>query len=120
LVLSSETDFDADYCWYPTLEEAYRKSRLIEEFECLNGTLALLFSLLNLRVRIGGQLALPVDEPVGDSTATASYKQCQSLYRFVISPSQPLYVGAGLKEQQFRRCDEQQSMQVFRCRHTRA
>ena len=33
LVFSSHNDFDADYCWYPSLEQAYRESRLREEFE---------------------------------------------------------------------------------------
>jgi hypothetical protein len=32
LVFSSHKNFDADYCWYPSLEMAYRESRLIEEF----------------------------------------------------------------------------------------
>lgn len=31
LVFLSHRDFDADYCWYPTLEDAYRDSRLLEE-----------------------------------------------------------------------------------------
>ena len=31
LVFSSHNNFDADYCWYPSLEMAYRESRLIEE-----------------------------------------------------------------------------------------
>jgi hypothetical protein len=33
LVFSSKTNSDADYCWYPNLEEAYKESRLIEAFE---------------------------------------------------------------------------------------
>jgi len=33
LVFSSHSNFDADYCWYPSLEEAYKESRLIEEYE---------------------------------------------------------------------------------------
>jgi hypothetical protein len=33
LVFSSHDNFDADYCWYPSLEEAYKESRLIEEFQ---------------------------------------------------------------------------------------
>jgi|ERR1700722_7826686 len=33
LVFSSHDNFDADYGWLPTLEEAYRDSRLIEEFQ---------------------------------------------------------------------------------------
>ena len=33
LVFLSHRDFDADYCWYPTLEQAYKESRLIEEHE---------------------------------------------------------------------------------------
>jgi len=33
LVLSSHDNFDADYCWYPSLEETYKESRLIEEFQ---------------------------------------------------------------------------------------
>lgn len=32
LVFSSHDNFDADYCWYPSLEEAYKESRLVEEF----------------------------------------------------------------------------------------
>jgi hypothetical protein len=32
LVFVSHSNFDADYCWYSTLEQAYRESRLIEEF----------------------------------------------------------------------------------------
>jgi hypothetical protein len=31
LVFLSHRDFDADYCWYSTLEDAYRDSRLLEE-----------------------------------------------------------------------------------------
>ena len=31
LVFSSHDNFDADYCWLPSLEAAYRDSRLIEE-----------------------------------------------------------------------------------------
>jgi hypothetical protein len=31
LVFLSHRDFDADYCWYPTLEDAYKDSRLLEE-----------------------------------------------------------------------------------------
>jgi hypothetical protein len=33
LVFSSHDNFDADYSWFPTLEKAYRDSRLIEEFQ---------------------------------------------------------------------------------------
>lgn len=33
LVFLSHSGFDADYCWYPTLESAYRDSRLIEEYQ---------------------------------------------------------------------------------------
>jgi hypothetical protein len=33
LVILSHIDFDADYCWYSTLEVAYRESRLIEEYQ---------------------------------------------------------------------------------------
>jgi hypothetical protein len=33
LVFSSHDNFDADYCWYPSLEEAYKESRLVEEFK---------------------------------------------------------------------------------------
>jgi hypothetical protein len=33
LVFSSHNNFDGDYCWYPSLEEAYKDSRLLEEFE---------------------------------------------------------------------------------------
>jgi hypothetical protein len=32
LVFSSHSNFDADYCWYSTLEQAYTESRLIEEY----------------------------------------------------------------------------------------
>ena len=32
LVFSSARNFDADYCWYATLEEAFLESRLSEEF----------------------------------------------------------------------------------------
>src|SRR6266700_3057297 len=32
LVFLSHKGFDADYCWYPTLESAYEDSRLIEEY----------------------------------------------------------------------------------------
>ncbi len=32
LVFSSDDNFDADYSWLPSLEAAYRDSRLIEEF----------------------------------------------------------------------------------------
>jgi hypothetical protein len=31
LLFLSHRDFDADYCWYSTLEDAYRDSRLLEE-----------------------------------------------------------------------------------------
>jgi hypothetical protein len=31
LVFLSHRDFDADYCWYFTLEDAYKDSRLLEE-----------------------------------------------------------------------------------------
>ena len=33
LVFLSHSGFDADYCWYPTLEAAYKDSRLLEEYE---------------------------------------------------------------------------------------
>ena len=33
LVFLSHSGFDADYCWYSTLENAYRDSRLIEEYQ---------------------------------------------------------------------------------------
>jgi hypothetical protein len=33
LVFSSHSNFDADYCWFSSLEEAYKDSRLIEEYE---------------------------------------------------------------------------------------
>jgi hypothetical protein len=33
LVFLSHRGFDADYCWYPTLEDAYKDSRLLEEYE---------------------------------------------------------------------------------------
>jgi hypothetical protein len=33
LIFLSHSNFDADYCWCPTLEEAYKESRLFEEFE---------------------------------------------------------------------------------------
>jgi len=33
LVFLSHRGFDADYCWLPTLEDAYRDSRLLEEHE---------------------------------------------------------------------------------------
>jgi hypothetical protein len=33
LVFSSHRDFDADYCWYSTLEDAYKDSRLFEEYQ---------------------------------------------------------------------------------------
>jgi len=33
LVFSSHDNFDADYCWCPSLEQAYKESRLVEEFE---------------------------------------------------------------------------------------
>lgn len=33
LVFLSHRDFDADYCWYPTLEDAYKDSRLLEEHQ---------------------------------------------------------------------------------------
>lgn len=32
LVFSSHGNFDADFCWYSGLEQAYEESRLIEEF----------------------------------------------------------------------------------------
>jgi hypothetical protein len=32
LVFLSPSNFDADYCWYPTLEQAYKESRLLEEY----------------------------------------------------------------------------------------
>jgi len=32
LVFLSKENFDADYCWYGSLGEAYLRSRLIEEF----------------------------------------------------------------------------------------
>ena len=31
LVFLSHRGFDADYCWFPTLEDAYKDSRLLEE-----------------------------------------------------------------------------------------
>jgi hypothetical protein len=33
LVFLSHINFNADYCWYPTLEDAYNDSRLLEEHE---------------------------------------------------------------------------------------
>jgi hypothetical protein len=33
LVFLSRRNFDADYCWYSTLPDAYRDSRLLEEHE---------------------------------------------------------------------------------------
>ncbi|MGD0940862.1 MAG: hypothetical protein ABR905_14240 [Terracidiphilus sp.] len=33
LVFLSHNEFNADYCWYPTLEDAYKDSRLLEEHE---------------------------------------------------------------------------------------
>jgi len=33
LVFLSHRDFGADYCWYPTLEDAYKDSRLLEEHQ---------------------------------------------------------------------------------------
>lgn len=33
LVFLSHGDFDADYCWYSTLEDAYKDSRLLEEHQ---------------------------------------------------------------------------------------
>jgi hypothetical protein len=33
LVFLSHSNFDTDYCWYPTLGEAYKDSRLLEEHE---------------------------------------------------------------------------------------
>ena len=33
LVFSSHSNCDADYCWYSSLEEAYKESRLLEEYE---------------------------------------------------------------------------------------
>ena len=33
LVFLSHRGFDADYCWYPALEDAYKDSRLLEEYE---------------------------------------------------------------------------------------
>lgn len=33
LVFLSHSDFNADYCWYPNLEIAYKESRLIQEHE---------------------------------------------------------------------------------------
>ncbi len=33
LVFLSHRDFDADYCWYSTLEDAYKDSRLLEEHQ---------------------------------------------------------------------------------------
>ena len=38
LVFLSHAGFDADYCWYQTLEMAYRESRLIEEHEELKAS----------------------------------------------------------------------------------
>jgi hypothetical protein len=33
LVFLSHRDFDADYCWYSTLEDAHKDSRLLEEHQ---------------------------------------------------------------------------------------
>ncbi len=33
LAFSSHDNFDADYCWYPSVEETYKESRLVEEFQ---------------------------------------------------------------------------------------
>src|SRR6266481_7949818 len=33
LFFSSHDNFDADYCWYPSVEETYKESRLVEEFQ---------------------------------------------------------------------------------------
>jgi hypothetical protein len=33
LVFLSHRNFDADYCWYSTLEDAYKDSRLLEEHQ---------------------------------------------------------------------------------------
>ena len=33
LVFLSHRNFDADYCWYSTLEDAYKDSRLLEEYQ---------------------------------------------------------------------------------------
>jgi hypothetical protein len=33
LVFLSRSNFDADYCWFPSLEDAYKDSRLLEEHE---------------------------------------------------------------------------------------
>jgi hypothetical protein len=33
LVFLSPSNFDADYCWYAALEEAYNESRLLEEYK---------------------------------------------------------------------------------------
>jgi hypothetical protein len=33
LVFSSKANFDADYCWYASLEQAFQESRLREEFD---------------------------------------------------------------------------------------
>jgi hypothetical protein len=37
LVFLSHRGFDADYCWFPTLEDAYNDSRLLEEHEETQG-----------------------------------------------------------------------------------
>jgi hypothetical protein len=33
LVFLSHRNFDADYCWYSSLEGAYKDSRLLEEYQ---------------------------------------------------------------------------------------
>ena len=33
LVFLSHRNFDADYCWYSSLEDAYKDSRLLEEYQ---------------------------------------------------------------------------------------
>jgi hypothetical protein len=33
LVFLSHSNFDADYCWYSTMEGAYKDSRLLEEYQ---------------------------------------------------------------------------------------
>ena len=37
LVFLSHRDFDADYCWYSTLEDAYKDSRTSSVLRCLQG-----------------------------------------------------------------------------------
>ena len=33
LVFLSHSNFEADYCWYSTMEDAYKDSRLLEEYQ---------------------------------------------------------------------------------------